>query len=140
LRGSFVVGRPSSAKTTGRTAAKAASDEIHYDADRPAARPAGRPRGPALLEVLPEMIGPLLKMASTLLGLRDAASIAARKAALVLAAAIGGAVALFCFSTAGLTLLERHMDPAEAWAVVGGVYGVVGGILYLVATVRRRSA
>jgi hypothetical protein len=89
------------------------------------------------------MIGPLLRVVTSALavrGLRDAASEAARKTLLIVAAALGGAVALFCFSNAGLTLLERHMDPAEAWGVVGALYGVVGAAFYLAATLRRRRA
>ena len=31
------------------------------------------------------------------------------------------------------------MDPAEAWAIVGGCYGVAGGGLYFAATRRRRG-
>ncbi len=89
------------------------------------------------------MIGPLLRMVTGALavrGLREAASEAARKTVLMVTAGLGGAVALFCFSNAGLTLLERHMDPAEAWAVMGGLYGIAGVALYLVATVRRGRA
>jgi hypothetical protein len=96
-----------------------------------------------LLSDLPEMIGPLLRVitsALTMRGLRDAAGEAARKTALIVIAALGGAVALFCFSNAGLTLLERHMGPAEAWGVMGCIYGIAGAAFYLVATVRRRRA
>jgi hypothetical protein len=31
------------------------------------------------------------------------------------------------------------MDPAEAWAILGGFYSVAGGILYFAATRRRRG-
>jgi hypothetical protein len=89
------------------------------------------------------MIGPLLRVVTSALavrGLRDAAGEAARKTALILTAALGGGVALFCFSNAGLTLLERHMDPAEAWGVMGGIYGIAGAAFYLAATLRRRRA
>jgi len=46
---------------------------------------------------------------------------------------------LFCFSRASLMVLERHMDPAEAWALLGGVYAGVAGVLYFYATNRRRG-
>ena len=52
-----------------------------------------------------------------------------------------GAVVTFAIvqdSRAAVTLLERHMDPAEAWAVLGCFYGVIGGVFYLAATRRRR--
>jgi hypothetical protein len=88
------------------------------------------------------LILPLLRIASTAVaarGLREAASAATRRAVLTAGAGVGGSVALFCFSNAALTLLERRMDPAEAWAIVGSVYGVAGGALYLAATRRRRA-
>jgi hypothetical protein len=88
------------------------------------------------------MIGPLLKIATTTMaatGIRRAAAEATNRLMLTLAAGVGGVVAVLCFSRAALTLLERRMDPAEAWAVIGGFYGVVGGVLYLAATRRRRA-
>lgn len=88
------------------------------------------------------MIPPLLRVAvQSIAGraLRDAAAEAGQRLMLAVAAGIGGAVAVLCFSRAALTLLERHMDPAEAWAVMGGFYGVVGGVLYFAATRRRRG-
>ena len=87
------------------------------------------------------MIGPLLRIATTALaarGLREAASAATRRMLLTLAAGVGGSIAVFCFSNAALTLLERAMDPAEAWAIIGGFYCVAGGALYFAATRRRR--
>jgi len=92
--------------------------------------------------VLPAMIGPLLKilavpaMARTV---RASAAEAATRAGLGLAAGLAGAIGLFCFSRSSLTVLERNMDPAEAWAVLGGFYSVVGGILYFAAAKRRRG-
>ncbi|HTR83259.1 MAG TPA: hypothetical protein VMI56_02190 [Reyranella sp.] len=86
------------------------------------------------------MIGPLLKIATTAAaarGLRDAAIDARNRALLALAAGAGGAVALFCFSRAALTLLENRMDPAEAWTLLGGFYGVLGGAFYFAASKRR---
>jgi hypothetical protein len=88
------------------------------------------------------MIGPLLKLAAlpamARVAKRQAADGAAR-AGLGALAALSGAVGLFCFSRSSLTLLERNMDPAEAWAVLGGFYGVLGGVFYLAATRRRRG-
>jgi hypothetical protein len=88
------------------------------------------------------MIGPLLKllavpaMARTV---RASAADAATRAGFGLAAGLAGAVGLFCFSRSSLTILERNMDPAEAWAVLGSFYSVAGGILYFAATRRRRG-
>jgi hypothetical protein len=89
---------------------------------------------------LASVIGPLLKIVTTAAaarGLRQAAVDARNRLLLALAAGLGGAVALFCFSRAALTLLENRMDPAEAWAVLGGFYGVMGGVLYFAASRRR---
>ena len=82
------------------------------------------------------MIGPMLRLA--------AASMAGRvlkeshRALMTVAAGLAGAVGLFCFSAAALTLMERHMDPAAAWAAIGCFYGLLGCGLYLAATLRRR--
>ena len=87
------------------------------------------------------MIAPLLRLAATTMAgraMRDVAADATNRLMLVLGAALGGAVAVFCLSRAAVTLLERHMDPAEAWAVMGSFYGVIGGVFYLAATRRRR--
>jgi len=87
------------------------------------------------------MIAPLLRLAATTMAgraMRDVATDATNRLMLVLGAALGGAVAVFCLSRAAVTLLERHMDPAEAWAVLGCFYGVIGGVFYLAATRRRR--
>src|SRR6185437_10763303 len=54
------------------------------------------------------------------------------------AAGLAGLVGLFCFTNASLTLLERRMDLAEAWSLVGGFYVVIGGLLYFASTRRRR--
>jgi hypothetical protein len=88
------------------------------------------------------MIAPLLKIAAVpamARAARASAAEAATRAGLLGAAGLAGAVGLFCFSRSSLTLMERHMDPAEAWAVLGGVYGVLGGALYFAATRRRRG-
>ncbi|MCX7360315.1 MAG: hypothetical protein NTV97_00235 [Alphaproteobacteria bacterium] len=70
---------------------------------------------------------------------RNAAAEAGQRLALAVAAGLAGAVALLCFSHSALTILERHMGPAESWAVIGAVYGIAGGLLYLASTRRRRG-
>jgi hypothetical protein len=86
------------------------------------------------------VIGPLFRLAAaTTAGraVREVAANATNRLMLMLGAGVGGAAALFCFSRAAITLLERHMDPAEAWAVMGGFYGVIGGVFYFAASRRR---
>jgi hypothetical protein len=88
------------------------------------------------------MIAPLLRLAAASAAgraVRGAAVDATTRLMLVLGAGLAGAAAMFCLSRAAVTLLERHMDPAEAWAVLGGFYGVLGGVSYLAATRRRRG-
>ncbi|MBV8393301.1 MAG: hypothetical protein JOY81_08975 [Alphaproteobacteria bacterium] len=102
------------------------------------------------------MVGPALRLATTALSgtalsgpalsgkglrgeLRQAAAEATSRTLLTVTAFLLGAVALFCFSTAALILLERRLDPAEAWAVLGAVYGLAGIGVYLAATNRRRG-
>lgn len=87
------------------------------------------------------IVAPLLRIAAaTTAGklLKDAAADATQRLLLTLGAGAAGVIGVFCFSRAALTLLERHMDPAEAWAVVGSFYGVMGGLFYFAATRRRR--
>jgi hypothetical protein len=69
--------------------------------------------------------------------IKEAAADATYRVVLTVGAAAAGFVGVLCFSRAALTLLERHMDPAEAWAVVGSFYGVVGGFFYFAASRRR---
>ena len=88
------------------------------------------------------MIAPLLRLAATTAAgraVRTVAADATNRLMLSLGAGLAGAAAVFCLSRAAVTLLERHMDPAEAWAVLGGFYGVLGGVSYLAATKRRRG-
>lgn len=88
------------------------------------------------------MIAPLLKLVALpamARSVRASAADAATRAGFGLAAGLAGAVGLFCFSRSSLTLMERHIDPAEAWAVLGSAYGVLGGALYFAATRRRRG-
>ena len=87
------------------------------------------------------MIGPVLRLAAASMAgrvLKDAAVVASHRALMTLAAGVAGAVGLFCFSAAAFTLMERHMDPAAAWAAIGCFYGLLGCGFYLAATLRRR--
>ncbi|SKA38071.1 hypothetical protein SAMN02745126_06002 [Enhydrobacter aerosaccus] len=87
------------------------------------------------------MIGPILRLATTTLAagsLRAAAGEVAARAMLTLAAFLGGVVAVLCFSYAALTLLERQLDPAGAWAIIGVFYALLGLSLYFAASRRRR--
>ena len=72
-------------------------------------------------------------------GLRASAADAATRAGLVAGAGVAGGIGLLCLSCAGLTLLQRAMAPAAAWAIVGGCYAAIGGGLYFAATRRRRG-
>ena len=88
------------------------------------------------------MIAPLLRLAAAAAAartMRNAAGDIALRLALTLAAVIAGAIGVMCFSYAGLTILQRHLDPAEAWGIMGGLYAVAGLGLYLAATRRRRG-
>jgi hypothetical protein len=88
------------------------------------------------------LIGPLLRLAVASAGartIRNAAADMALRLVLTLAAVLAGAIGVLCFSYAGLTILQRHLDPAEAWGIMGGLYAVTGLVLYLAATRRRRG-
>jgi hypothetical protein len=87
------------------------------------------------------MIGPLLRVAASAAAarsLRAAAQDAAMRVALTLAAALAVVVGAVCLSAAGLILLERQLDPAAAWAILGAFWGVLGLAAYFAATRRRR--
>jgi hypothetical protein len=113
LRGTFVVG-----------------------ADRKVSEPsAPKPSGRPLLESLLKLAA-LPAMARNL---RATAADAATRTGLAAGAGVAGAISLLCLSYALLTLLAREMDPAAAWAIVGGLYALAGAVLYLAATRRRRS-
>jgi hypothetical protein len=120
LRGTFVVGAPD--RKVSRQ--KVSSEMANHDAG-----------GPSLIASLIRLAA-LPAMAR---GLRDSAADAATRAGLTFAAGIVGGIGVLCLSYAGLTVLQREMDPAAAWAVVGGLYGAVGGGLYFAATRRRRG-
>ena len=93
------------------------------------------PQGRPLIETLLRLAA-LPAMAR---GLRATAADAATRAGLTVAAGVAGAVSLLCLSYALLTLLAREMDPAAAWAIVGGLYALAGAVLYFAATRRRRG-
>jgi len=88
------------------------------------------------------LIVPLLRLAAASAAartMRNAAGDIALRLALTLGAVIAGAIGVMCFSYAGLTILQRHLDPAEAWGIMGGLYALAGLGLYLAATRRRRG-
>ena len=88
------------------------------------------------------MIAPLLRLAvasAAARTMRNAAGDLALRLALTVGAVFAGAIGVLCFSYAGLTILQRHLDPAEAWGIMGGLYAVAGLGLYLAATRRRRG-
>lgn len=88
------------------------------------------------------MIAPLLRLAAASAAartMRNAAGDIALRLALTLGAVIAGAIGVMCFSYAGLTILQRHLDPAGAWSIMGGLYALAGLGLYLAATRRRRG-
>jgi len=89
---------------------------------------------------LSSLIGPMLRLAAasaTGRTIRNAAAEASNRALLTMGAGLAGAVGIFCFSNAALTLMQRHMDPAAAWAAMGCFYGLLGCGFYFAATRRR---
>jgi hypothetical protein len=99
--------------------------------DRKVRQPGGSPLIESLLR-----LAALPAMARSL---RATAADAATRAGLAAAAGVAAAIALLCLSYALGTLLAREMDPAAAWAIVGGLYALTGAILYFAATRRRRG-
>jgi hypothetical protein len=88
------------------------------------------------------MIAPLLRLAvasAAARTMRNAVADVALRLMLTLGAVLAGAVGVLCLSYAGVSLLQRHLDPAEAWGIMGGLYAVAGLALYLAATRRRRG-
>ncbi len=88
------------------------------------------------------MIGPLLRMAASATAARSlkrAASEAATRAFLTLGAGIAAVVGAVCLTSAAFVLLERAIDAASAWAIVGAFWAGLGGVLYFAATRRRRG-
>jgi hypothetical protein len=96
-------------------------------------------RSPSKALPLIEGLVRLLALPAMARAARASASDTAQRVALGTAAGLAGLVGLFCFTNASLTLLERGMDSAEAWSLVGGFYAVIGGLLYFAATRRRRG-
>jgi len=87
------------------------------------------------------LIGPVLKLAAASAagrGIKDAASEASTRLLFTMGASVAGAIGVFCFSRAGVEVLERYMSAAEAWACMGAFYGVVGGLFYYASTQRKR--
>lgn len=72
--------------------------------------------------------------------MRNAARAIVLRLMLSLGAVLAGAIGVLCFSYAGVAILQRHLDPAEAWGIMGGLYAVARLVLYLAATRRRRGA
>ena len=85
------------------------------------------------------MIGPLLTAASAFAsqGLRRAVVDARRQAIVLGAAAIAMAMGLMCLTGAAFFALRQSMSPAEALAILAGVYFLAGGLFILA---RRRSS
>jgi len=86
------------------------------------------------------MIVPLLRVAAsaaTARSLKLAAHDAASRALFTLGAALALAVSAVCFTAAALILLERYVDAAVAWAIVGVFWGL-GGVVYFARASRRR--
>ena len=87
------------------------------------------------------MMGPLLRVAASAAAarsLRTAAHDAATRTLLILGAGAAVVVGAVCLSCAAFLLLARNIDPAAAWAIVGGFWGLVG-VVYFAATSRRRG-
>ncbi len=98
-------------------------------------RPAAAANGARRHDLIAPLLGLALDLAAS--WRRDAAAAMERRFLLHIAAGIGGAAALACFSAAALVLLKEHMQPAGAWAVLGIFYAALGGILYGVTRLRR---
>lgn len=86
------------------------------------------------------MIGPLLRVAASAAAarsLRAAAHDAAMRVVMTLGAAIAVAIGAAFLTCAAFILLERQLDAAGAWAVLGAVWGLAG-LAYFAAARRRR--
>jgi hypothetical protein len=87
------------------------------------------------------VIGPLLRVVASAAAartIRGAAHDAATRAALILGAAAAIAVGAVCLTCSAFVPLERSIDPAAAWAIVGAFWGLVG-LVYFAVTSRRRG-
>ena len=86
------------------------------------------------------MIGPLLRVAASAAAarsLRVAAHDAMTRALLTLGAGAAIAVGAVCLTCSAFVLLERNIDAAGAWAIVGAFWGLVGLVYFAVASRRR---
>ena len=86
------------------------------------------------------MIGPLLRVAASAAAarsLRNAAHEAAMRGMLALGAALAIGVGAVCLTCAAYILLERHLDAAAAWAILGSFWGLAGLLYFAVASRRR---
>jgi hypothetical protein len=87
------------------------------------------------------MIGPLMRVAASAAAarsLRLAAHDAATRVLLTVGAAAAVAVGAACLTLSAFILLERHLDPAGAWAILGFCWGIAG-LFYFAAARRRRG-
>ncbi|MBY0323804.1 MAG: hypothetical protein K2X72_34120 [Reyranella sp.] len=87
------------------------------------------------------MIGPLLRVAASgaaARSLRSAAHDAATRAMLAIGAALAIGVGALCLTCSAYILLARSLDPAAAWAILGGFWGLAG-LLYFTVVSRRRG-
>ncbi|MBI3197240.1 MAG: hypothetical protein HYZ40_06975 [Rhodospirillales bacterium] len=88
------------------------------------------------------MIEPLLHVATASVAarsLRAAAEDAKTRFVLTVCLYAAAGAGVFCLGRAALVVLERHFDPAESWAILGGLYGLLAGAFYyLMAEHRRR--
>jgi hypothetical protein len=71
--------------------------------------------------------------------LRVAAHEATMRVVMALGAAMAVAVGAVCFTAAAFIVLERQVDAAGAWAILGAVWGLGAGFFYFAAARRRRS-
>lgn len=98
--------------------------------------------GPAKASGIGAMIGPLLSLAATAMAAHsarsagDAAADVVFRLTLMLGAAAAGA---FCLSAAAFVLLERYIDQAAAWGIVGLAYCAAAATLYALDSRRRRG-
>ena len=86
------------------------------------------------------MIGPLLRVAASAAAarsLRLAAHDVMVRALATLGAAAAVATGAVFLTCAAFLLLERQVDPAGAWAILGAFWGVAG-LFYFAAARRRR--
>lgn len=87
------------------------------------------------------MIGPILRVAASAAAARSLRVItyqAVTRAALALGAALAIIVGALFLSFSAFTLIDRHLDPAAASAIVGSFWALLGAS-YFVAVRRRRT-